>query len=119
MFVPILAFDGQNWFPETPGPENVPPVGVPVSVTQGSVEQNGPRAVIVGITCKINTLSVTGVDWHPEAFDAVTVIPLLIKPGDAEDQLTFIVLVPCPETKTPGEATVQVYVYPAPSDGTV
>ena len=94
VFVPIVAFAGQNWFPVTPGPENVPPAGVPVSVTQGSVEQNGPRAVIVGITCNINTLTVTGVDWHPPAFDATTVIALLIRPGDAEDQLTLIVFVP-------------------------
>jgi hypothetical protein len=58
----MFAFAGQNWFPDTPGPENVPPDGVLVNVTQDSVVQNGPRAVIVGTICKIKTFKVTGDD---------------------------------------------------------
>ena len=103
--------------PTTPVPEKVPPIGVPVKVTHDALTHKGATAVIVGMTCRMNTLRVTGAELHP-AEDATTVTPLGIKPGAAADQLTPIELVPAPEVITPGAATVHVYVYPAPNEGT-
>jgi hypothetical protein len=39
VFDPFATASGQNWFPETPVPDQVPPTGVPTNVTQGSDSQ--------------------------------------------------------------------------------
>jgi hypothetical protein len=86
----------------------VPPVGVADRVTHDAVEQNGPIAVIEGVTLRIKTFNVTGVLVHPPGPVAVTEIPLVINPGEADDQFTPIWFVPCPEVIVPGAVTVHV-----------
>ena len=53
MLSPIFAEAGLK-APVTPlvipVPDQVPPTGDPTKVTQGSDSQNGPKAVIVGVT---------------------------------------------------------------------
>ena len=118
--VPFVTLSGQNWLPTTPVPDQVPPTGVPTRFTQGSDSQNGPKAVIVGITWYINTFKLIGVAGQLAGGgdEYVTDTPFVINPGAAADQLTDIELVPCPVVITPGAVMVQVYV-PDPIDGTV
>jgi hypothetical protein len=56
----------------------------------------------------MKTLMLTGGLTHPKEFVANTETPFVINPGEAELQSTFNVLVPCPDTIIPGDATVQV-----------
>ena len=61
---------------------------------------------------RTNTSRFTGGLGQPAALVAQTDTPFAIKPGEALFQLTVIEFVPCPDTITPGAATVQVYVSP-------
>ena len=106
--VPAPAVPGQNVFPTTPVPDQVPPKGVPASGAQGASAQNGPTKVILGNTSRMNTSKMTGVLTQPSALVAKTVIAFGIKPGAAADQSTLIELVPWPDVNTPGAATVHV-----------
>ena len=95
-FVPFVTLSGQNWLPTTPVPDQVPPAGVPTRFTQGSDSQNGPKAVIVGITWYINTFKLTGVAGQLAGGgeEYVTDTPFGINPGAAADQFTEIEFVP-------------------------
>jgi hypothetical protein len=94
--VPFVTLSGQNWLPTTPVPDQVPPAGVPTRFTQGSDSQNGPKAVIVGITWYINTFKLTGVAGQLAGGgeEYVTDTPFGINPGAAADQFTEIEFVP-------------------------
>ena len=50
---PVPAAAGSNTFPVIPGPENVPPAGIPVSVAGGSAESycgSSPENETIGIS---------------------------------------------------------------------
>jgi hypothetical protein len=103
--------DGQNWFPLTPTPLQVPPDGVPDNVTHGAFTQRLIGA-IVGIIFNTKTSISTGGLTHPKELVAKTETAFVINPGVAVPQLTVIALVPCPFVIIPGEDTDHVYVSP-------
>jgi len=47
--VPVPATDGSNVVPVTPGPENVPPDGVPTSVTADAFTHIAATGVMAGV----------------------------------------------------------------------
>jgi hypothetical protein len=47
--VPVPAVDGSNELPVTPGPENIPPDGEPVSVTADAFTHIAATGVILGV----------------------------------------------------------------------
>jgi len=105
--VPTPEVEEQKVFPVIPVPLHVPPAGVATIVTHGS-DIHIVAGVTTGTMFRTNTFIFTVGPTQPNWFVGYTVIALGIKPGLAPFQLTVIELDPCPLTRTPGEATVQV-----------
>ena len=85
---PMLLIEGQNWFPFTPFPLNVPLIGIALRVTQSSYSQRLLIGVIVGITLKIVKSKETGRLRHPLGFIEITSIAPGINPEVVELQST-------------------------------
>ena len=68
MCVPTPAVAGLKVVPVTPGPENVPPAGVPVNVTGAPLTQTGGYVPALTVGSALTVIVVVAVFEQPFAF---------------------------------------------------
>ena len=68
MCVPTPAVAGLNVVPVTPGPENVPPAGIPVSVIELALTQIGGYVPALTVGSGLTVIVVVAVFEQPFAF---------------------------------------------------